>query len=81
MPGWIIWGGLAWILVMIVVIALFRGAALLSGRGGDKARHTAQTDELPRSGNRPSGASKAGEMLHPSAQARKNEGHGASPWC
>lgn len=81
MPGWIIWGGLAWILVTLIIIALFRGAALLSGRADSTGRNTAQPDALPKNGNRPAASPKVGEIFHSSAQPGRSEGHGASPWC
>lgn len=74
MPGWVVLIGLAWIVVAVVIIALFRGAALLSGRTGGETRDTPQRDMRTQNDARLSAAPKVGEMLQPSGKARKSNG-------
>lgn len=72
MPGWVILIGLAWIVVAVVIIAVFRGSALLSGRIGHETQDAAQRDAWLKNETRRSASPKVGDMMQSSGQRQKN---------
>lgn len=76
MPVWLIIAAFAWFVVAVVIVALFRGGALLSRWSGREMRNLAPADPPPEGMAPIGGLSNCGETRRPSG--RRGGEHGGA---